>query len=88
MLNQINFDDTAFLIRGRDGGSAAWHYILVPLDKVASLKALPTGDTVDITAFGQVIRYRNHRGEIITMSQWGTNPSQMIEAWLSELCGQ
>jgi len=75
-------NERLYIIRGKDQGRPAWHYILVPVNKVADLKAQKPGGTIDVTKFGNIIEYRDKQGKIKPMSGWGTNPPKMIETWI------
>jgi hypothetical protein len=56
-----------FLIRGKDNGRPAWHYILVPPENVKILKKQKAGSNIDVTDYGKIVR-----------SGWGENPSDKI----------
>ena len=56
-----------FLIRGKDNGRAAWHYVLVSPEKIKELRHQKSGTNIDVTDFGNIIR-----------SGWGENPSDEI----------
>ncbi len=88
IVTEPKISDSAFIIRGKDRGREAWHYILVPADKLADLKAHPSGADIDVKKFGSVIQYRNHRGKIMPMSGWGIDPPKMIDMWIEEHYGQ
>ncbi len=76
------------IILGKNQGSPAWFYILVPAHKLADLKAQQVGTRLDVTQFGSMIKYRNKRGEVKPMSGWGTDPPKMIETWIDEHYGK
>jgi hypothetical protein len=82
ILTEQKLGDKSFLIRGRDGGRPAWHYILVPASNCASLKAIKAGSNIDVTDHGRIIQYINNRGETISMSGWGTDPNKDIIEWM------
>ena len=88
LITEAEIDDSPFIIRGTDGGRAAWHVILVPIDKFAALQAQGSGSNFNVTEFGQIIQYRNHQGEIKSLSGWGKGPPQMIETWIDNNYGQ
>lgn len=59
--------ELVYLLRGKDTGRDAWHYILIDKMKLPLFKhALATG-TVDATQYGKVL-----------YSGWGTEPPQDI----------
>jgi tetratricopeptide (TPR) repeat protein len=56
-----------FLIRGKDSGRAAWHYILVAQDKLSLFKQkLGTGN-IDVSEYCKIL-----------YSGWGENPPPEI----------
>jgi hypothetical protein len=65
-----------FLIRGKDNGRAAWHYVLVSPEKIKELRHQKSGTNIDVTDFGKIIR-----------SGWGENPSEEIEKEIEEEYG-
>ena len=70
--------ESVFTIRGNDRGRSAWHYILVPINKLAEFKSLRKGDNINVTEYGRIIKYRNKRGEIKEMSGWEAEPPEMF----------
>jgi hypothetical protein len=60
-------DPKVFLIRGKDNGRPAWHYVLIPHENIKKLKVQKAGTNIDVTDFGKIIR-----------SGWGENPSDAI----------
>ncbi|CAF4151847.1 unnamed protein product [Rotaria sordida] len=75
-------DEVLFLIRGKDTGRAAWHYIIFSHHNLANLKAKGKGSNIDITDFGRILQYRNNRDQIKPASGWGTNPPRILQNWL------
>ena len=65
-----------FLIRGKDNGRAAWHYVLVSPEKTKELRNQKSGTNIDVTDFGKIIR-----------SGWGENPSDEIVKEIEEEYG-
>jgi hypothetical protein len=65
-----------FLVRGKDNGRAAWHYILVPKDKENELKKQRAGTNIDVADFGKIIK-----------SGWGEDPSDEIRKEIEEEYG-
>ena len=53
----------AFLVRGKDRGSTAWHYVLVDEDKVEDFKAKLKSGNIDVADYGKVL-----------YSGWGEDP--------------
>lgn len=76
-----------FIIRGKDQGCPAWHYILVSNDKLGPLKRQAAGETIDITKFGRVIEYRDKNGTVRPASDWGPDPSKEFKDWIEEEYG-
>ena len=65
-----------FLIRGKDNGRPAWHYILVPPEKAAELRKQKAGCNIDVAKFGKIVE-----------SGWGEDPSQEIMDKIQEEYG-
>lgn len=65
-----------FLIRGKDDGRPAWHYVLVSPEKIKALRQQQSGTNIDVTDFGKIIR-----------SGWGENPSDDIVKEIEEEYG-
>ncbi|CAF4630629.1 unnamed protein product [Rotaria sp. Silwood1] len=72
--------DSAYIIRGTDREKPAWHYILVPLSKLADIKAQGTGSDINVTDFGCIIAYLDNSGNIQKTSDWGFDPPEMVQA--------
>ncbi|CAF3918517.1 unnamed protein product [Rotaria sp. Silwood1] len=79
--------ETLFVIRGKDKGRPAWHYILVPYDKRASLNDQRSGSSIDATKFGRVVEYRDERGKIEPASGWGNDPPEEFQKWIEDQYG-
>ncbi len=88
IIIEPKISDTVILIRGKDNGREAWHYILVPIDKLADCRAQPAGSNIDVTDYGEIMKYRNHQGRTESTSGWGRDPPKMLEIWLHEHYGQ
>ena len=56
-----------YLVRGKDGGSTAWHYVLVDKDKVEDFKAKIKSGSIDVADYGKVL-----------YSGWGEDPPKDI----------
>jgi ankyrin repeat protein len=54
-----------FIVRGKDQGKAAWHYVDVEPWSIEVLKSQPHGSNIDVTNFGKILT-----------SGWGDNPSK------------
>ncbi len=65
-----------FLIRGKDNGKPAWHYVLVSPEKIQQLKKQKSGTNIDVTDFGKIIK-----------SGWGEDPSDEIVKEIEEEYG-
>ncbi len=87
IITKQKIDESVFIIRGKDKGLPAWHYIMVPISKAADLKSQKAGITIDVTNFGAVVKYRNKRGETKTASGWGTDPPEMLQIWIGSRYG-
>jgi hypothetical protein len=63
------FDNSrrVFLVRGKDKGREAWHFVLVDEDKIDAFHKKIASGTIDVADYGQVIR-----------SGWGKDPSEEI----------
>jgi hypothetical protein len=74
--------ESTYIIRGKDKGRSAWHYILVPYDQIAYMNGHRIGDTLDITKFGRVIEYRDEQGTLHPLSGWGQDPPEETQKWI------
>ena len=45
-----------FIVRGKDRGKAAWHYVDVEPWSIQSLKTQPHGSNIDVTNFGKILK--------------------------------
>lgn len=59
--------EQCFLIRGRDKGQYAWHYVIVDRGLLVVFKMVISGGQVDVGKYGNIIK-----------SGWGVSPSQEI----------
>lgn len=59
--------DCVFLVRGKDRGRSAWHYVLVDKDKKEMFLAKSRTGSIDVALYGQIL----HSG-------WGEDPPQDI----------
>lgn len=75
--------DNLFIVRGKDQGRPAWHYILVPYSKVNVVQNLPMHGTIDVKKFGEVIQYNGNQ----YTSDWGENPPEKVKKWLEKRYG-
>ena len=72
-MDRIINTDYVYLVRGKDEGRPAWHYVLVDKEKVEEFKAQVAAGTIDVTEYGQVLR-----------SGWGENPSKEVAELTTE----
>jgi len=79
--------DKLFIIRGKDQGCPAWHYILVPGNKINELKNHTAGATIDITRFGRLIVYNDEGRHNKQTSGWGKDPPKKLSKWLETRFG-
>ncbi|CEI85513.1 Uncharacterized protein ehr_00909 [Ehrlichia minasensis] len=59
--------DCLFLVRGKDNGRAAWHYVLVDKGKREMFLAKSRSGSIDVALYGQIL-----------YSGWGENPPEDI----------
>src|SRR5690348_5779907 len=83
-LTKQTWSDTPFIIRGTDEGVPAWHYILVPFNKLLDLKNQQIGASFDCTKFDSIIKYRDDQGLPFPMSGWGRDPPITLQTWFDE----
>jgi len=86
-LTKQIWNDSLFLIRGKDDGIPAWHYILVPYNKINDLKNHQSGSIINCNQFGTIIQYRDNNGQIYPSSGWGINPSYSFQTWIENQYG-
>jgi hypothetical protein len=60
--------DCVFLVRGKDRGKAAWHYVLVDKAKKEMFLAAARGGSLDVADYGEVL-----------YSGWGQDPPPEIK---------
>ncbi|WP_253300188.1 hypothetical protein [Wolbachia endosymbiont of Chironomus riparius] len=65
--------DLVYLVRGKDRGNAAWHYVLVDKDKKEMFLAKSKTGAMDVADYGEIL----HSG-------WGENPPQEIVDKINE----
>jgi hypothetical protein len=65
-----------FLVRGKDNGRAAWHYVLVSKEREIELKKQRAGTNIDVADYGKIIK-----------SGWGEEPSDEIKKQIEEEYG-
>jgi serine/threonine protein kinase len=71
--DKIYYD--TFIIRGKDRGREAWHYVAIESEsKYEELKRQQAGTNIDVTDFGKIIE-----------SGWGKDPPSYIENRLSKM---
>jgi hypothetical protein len=82
-ITKQRIDESLLFIRGRDRGTPAWHYILLPISKRAQLIAQPLGALISITAYGRLVEYCDKQGRTKTASGRGTSYApKMIQTWI------
>ncbi len=86
-LTKQNWNDSLYLIRGKDEGIPAWHYILVPFYKINQLTNYQSGSTIDCQQFGTIIQYKDNHGLIYPSSGWGIDPSDSFQTWIQNQYG-
>lgn len=68
--------DLVYLVRGKDGGRPAWHYVLVMKKLLPVFLEKTRGGTVDVAQYGSIL-----------YSGWGENPPDDIVAKIKEEYG-
>ncbi len=64
---QSSKGDLVYLVRGKDAGKPAWHYVLIDKIKLPIFQqALKTGN-IDVSEYGKVLE-----------SGWGENPPKEV----------
>ena len=78
LIYGIYKSDRIFLIRGKDGGRPAWHYVLVESrQKHKDLKNQRKGSNIDVADYGKIVK-----------SGWGVDPSKEIMEEIEEKYGE
>ena len=83
-VNNQNFSDATrrsridcvFLVRGKDKGRAAWHYVLVDKSKKEMFLAKSKTGSIDVAEYGEIL----HSG-------WGQDPPESIVSKIKEEFG-
>ncbi len=86
-LTKQKWNESLFIIRGKDEGISAWHYILVPHNKINQLKNSKLSETIDCTKFGSIIEYRDNNGQIYPSSGWGQDSPKSFQIWIENNYG-
>ncbi len=84
ILNERSFVDAArrsrsdliYLVRGKDRGRSAWHYVLVSKDKREMFLAKSRTGSMDVADYGEIL-----------YSGWGEDPPQEIVDKINEEFG-
>ena len=82
VIDKQLYGETPFLIRGKDKGRPAWHYILVPFEKAAIFRGQKKGADVDVTEYGRIIKYKDDSGHENACSGWGEDPPKKVTKWI------
>ena len=65
-----------YLVRGKDRGREAWHYVLIEPKKVNMFKDKVTSGTIDVADYGQVLD-----------SGWGKDPPEKVKSAIDAFFG-
>ncbi|QKX02080.1 hypothetical protein [Wolbachia endosymbiont of Dirofilaria (Dirofilaria) immitis] len=68
--------DLIYLVRGKDRGRSAWHYVLIDKDKREMFLAKSRTGSMDVADYGEIL-----------YSGWGENPPQGIVDKINEEFG-
>ncbi len=68
--------DLIYLVRGKDRGRSAWHYVLVDKDKREMFLAKSRTGSIDVADYGEIL-----------YSGWGDDPPQTIVDKINEEFG-
>jgi hypothetical protein len=75
-LAKVRDGDLVYLIRGKDAGRPAWHYVHIDGMKLRAFKrALATG-SLDVSQYGEILK-----------SGWGKDPPGDIVKWVKDRYG-
>lgn len=64
---QNSLGELVYLVRGKDAGRAAWHYVLIDRVKLPLFKQKLKTGTLDVSEYGKIL-----------YSGWGEDPPQEI----------
>jgi hypothetical protein len=64
---QNSLGDLVYLVRGKDAGKAAWHYVLIDKVKLPLFKQKLKSGSLDVSEYGKIL-----------YSGWGEDPPQEI----------
>lgn len=59
--------ELVYLVRGKDAGRAAWHYVLIDKMKLPLFKQKLKSGSLDVSEYGKIL-----------YSGWGDNPPEEI----------
>ena len=63
----VNLASLVYLVRGKDRGKAAWHYVLVDEEKLNVFKEKMKSGNIDVADYGRIVQ-----------SGWGTDPPEDV----------
>jgi hypothetical protein len=64
---QGSLGDLVYLVRGKDAGRSAWHYVLIDRMKLPLFKQKLKTGSLDVSEYGKIL-----------YSGWGENPPEEI----------
>jgi hypothetical protein len=64
---QNSMGELVYLVRGKDAGRAAWHYVLIDKMKLPLFKQKLKSGSLDVSEYGKIL-----------YSGWGENPPEEI----------
>lgn len=64
---QNSLGDLVYLVRGKDGGKPAWHYVLIDRVKLPLFKQQLKTGSLDVSEYGKIL-----------YSGWGQDPPEEI----------
>ncbi|CAF1247480.1 unnamed protein product [Rotaria sordida] len=84
IITEQMFNEPVYEIRRKEKRIRVWYYMLVPVNKLADLKANRQKSMIDIKNFGRMIEYFNNRDEIKQMSGSAIESPKIFQKWIAE----
>lgn len=88
VITEQTSSEHLYLLHTKDNGRDACHYILVPYDKMSSIKKYEKGENVNIRNCYRTIEYRDEKGRVRRASIYGRQPPENLATWINQQYGK
>ena len=87
-ITEQTSNEHLYLLHTEANGRDVCHYILVPYDKMSSIKKYVKGEYVDIENCYRLIEYRDENGKVRRASFFGREPPEYLTTWINQQYGK